>query len=131
MKFEHEPPDHRSVRTTIHARQERSSTVYSDDRVTLDDQSLQIRTRRSQRTIPVSDIRSAEVFPLTATGGRFRLVGLDLRRPRTWFHWDPERHTKTAGIQLDIGRFFKIGVTPDDADQLLADLQGHPRFKQE
>jgi hypothetical protein len=102
--------------------------MYSDDRVTLDDQSLQIRTRRSQRTIPVSDIRSAEMFPLTAFGGRFRLVGLDLRRPRTWFHWDPKRHAKTAGIQIDVGRFFKIGITPDDADQLLAELKQHPQF---
>ena len=102
--------------------------MYSDDRVTLDDQSLQIRTRRSRRTIPVSDIRSAKVFSLTATGGRFRLVGLDLRRPQTWLHWNPERHTKTAGIQLDIGRFFKIGIMPDDADQLLADLRQQPRF---
>ena len=104
--------------------------MYSDDRVTLDDQSLQIRTRRGRRTILVSDIRSAQVFPLPAAGGRFRLVGLDLRRPRTGFHWDPERHTKTAGVELDVGRFFKIGVTPDDADQLLADLQRHPRFTQ-
>ena len=37
--------------------------MYSDDRVTLDDQSLKIRTRRSQRTIPMSDIRNAKVFP--------------------------------------------------------------------
>jgi hypothetical protein len=82
------------------------------------------------RPVDVAGARSATVFPLTATGGRYRLVGLDLRRPRTWFHWDPQRHTKTAGIQLDLGRFFKIGITPDDADQLLADLQAHPQFTQ-
>ncbi len=33
-------------------------------------------------------------------------------------------------VTLDVGRFFKIGVTPDDADQLLAELQQHPLFTQ-
>lgn len=53
-------------------------------------------------------------------------MGLDLHRPRSWLRWDPKRHNKTAGTQLDVGRFFTIGVTPDDVNLLLADLQRHP-----
>lgn len=104
--------------------------MYHDDRVALDNESLRIKTRRSHRTIPVSEIRNAAAFPLTLSTGRYRLIGLDFRRPRTWLHWDPHRRTKTAGIELDVGRFFKIGVTPDDADELLSELQNHPQFAQ-
>ncbi len=56
--------------------------------------------------------------------GRIRLDEhfLTIRR------WRGERKVPATGIELDIGGPFKIGITPDDGEQLLSELRDHPGF---
>ncbi|GJM37135.1 MAG: hypothetical protein DHS20C19_05020 [Acidimicrobiales bacterium] len=93
------------------------STTYQDDRVSVDDEGIHIRSLLKTRHIPLADVRSARLFDLGMS--RFRLIGIGPNRPRTWFPADPNRRHRKQGIELDVGRFFRVGITPDDPQAAL------------
>ena len=99
--------------------------MYEDDLIELDHEAVTIKQgRRGNRTrrIPYSDIRGAEQFPLRLGTGRYRLVGISPLRPRDYFYWGRGRHAKTHGISLDVGRFMRIAITPDDPQAVMSIL---------
>lgn len=101
-------------------------TNYDDDAVCLDEQGLTIKNylyRRRPRFIAYDTIRSAVLIDIGTWSGRHRLVGVGFRRPRHFFHWDANRSTKTAAIELDTGRRIKIVITPEDPGRVLSVLE--------
>ena len=101
-------------------------SYYDDGRIRVDDTHAHIRSLRRHRRIAICDIREVTSFDTSRWGTRLRLVGIGLERPRTWFMWDPERHTRQSVVELDVGRRLRIGVTPADPQSLLAVLDAHP-----
>ena len=99
---------------------------YSDSRIELGDTELRVRSLRSERRVAVGEIGTVTSFDLSRWGARLRLVGVGFDRPRTWFVWDPDRRHKTRGVELDIGRVLRLGLTPDDPEALVAALEAHP-----
>lgn len=92
-------------------------TSYEDPTVVVDDDGITIRNHllpgRSRRVL-FADIVDVEVIELGFFSGRHQLVGIGPLRPRTFFHWDRSRAAKQQGIVLDVGRFLRLAVTPDD-----------------
>jgi hypothetical protein len=101
-------------------------TEYHDDAVRLDEQGVTIKSYLypgHQRFIAYETIRSAALFELGPLSGRHRLVGIGLRRPRHFFHWDRKRSTKSAAIELDTGRAFRTVISPTDSGPALGVLE--------
>jgi hypothetical protein len=72
----------------------------------------------SRKAIAYRDIRSVTSHPLTALGGRWRIWGAS--DPRYWFHLDPGRPHKQTALILDLGKWVKPVITPDDAARAAA-----------
>jgi hypothetical protein len=70
------------------------------------------------KTIAYSSIRSARRVDLTAFSGKWRIWGTS--NPRYWASLDPQRPTKTVGLIIDVGRFVRPFITPDDPDAVEA-----------
>jgi hypothetical protein len=95
---------------------------YEDAVIRLDESGVTVKSRarpERPRHIPYTQIIAAETVELKIGTGRFRLIGISPGRPRDWFHWDRSRSDKTTGIRLDLGRFFRIVITPDDPQAVL------------
>ncbi len=75
------------------------------------------------KTIAYTEIQSVEMIDLALFTGSYRLVGISLGRPTTYFHWDRNRRGKTHGLRLDLGRRLKVAITPDDPERVLALLK--------
>ena len=96
--------------------------TYDDGRLRIDPRGVTIRppvARKARRTahakcLAYDRIRAARLISLGVGSGQLRLVGVSPLRPRVWFHWDPHRRSKKAGIELDVGRWMRLGITPDD-----------------
>jgi hypothetical protein len=96
--------------------------TYDDGAVSLDDSGITIKHYHlpgRTRNIPYDDIVRAEPIALRFGTGRYRLVGFSPGRPRHFFHWDGERSAKTRGVSLDVGRWRRLAITPDDPDAVL------------
>lgn len=98
-------------------------SVYDDQSITLGDDGITIksyvRPGRS-RHIRYEDLAGASLVTLRFGTGRYRLVGYSPGRPRHFFHWDPHRSSKTQAVSLDVGRWRRIAITPDDPVQVHA-----------
>ena len=102
--------------------------LYQDDRMILDDQGITITSYLypgNRRHIPYATISDYNVIELGPFSGRHRLVGLGVRRPRHFFHWDRTRSTKTRSIALDAGRLLHPVISPDDLDRVVQLLDEH------
>ena len=66
------------------------------------------------KRIPYAAVRGVERVTLSALRGRARIWGT--ANPRYWASFDPKRPCKSAGIIVDLGRFVKPLLTPDDTD---------------
>jgi hypothetical protein len=75
------------------------------------------------RVIPYRQIRSVQSFPMGIFAGRGRIWGTT--NPRYWAHLDPGRTHKTVGLLLDLGRFVKPAITPDDPAAVEAIIREH------
>ncbi len=102
--------------------------LYQDNGMFLDEEGITITSylypghRRHIPYASMSDYRLIELGPLA---GRHRLVGLGLRRPRHFFHWDPARSTKTHSVALDTGRLIDPIISPDDLHRVVQLLDEH------
>jgi protein-L-isoaspartate O-methyltransferase len=97
-------------------------TLYRDQLMSIDNEAITIDrhtvTGRGRR-IPFAAIQRARPIRLQFLTGRHQLVGVSPGRPRTYFHWDRNRGRKRCGIELDLGRAVRIGLTPEDPDTVL------------
>lgn len=97
--------------------------TYDDDVVTLDEIGITVKNHYlpgRKRLIRYDDIVAVEVIPLGFGTGRHQLVGIGPFRPRTFFHWDRQRSTKSRALCLDLGGWLRIAITPDKPDEVLA-----------
>ena len=97
-------------------------TLYEDETIRLGPSGITIKhyhRPRRERHIPYGDIKGAEIISLRFGTGRYRLVGFSPGRPRHFFHWDGRRPGKRQGVSLDLGRWRRIGLTPDEPGVVL------------
>lgn len=100
-------------------------TRYDDDVVSLDDTGITIKNYflpGRPRHIRYADIVEADLIPLAFATGRHQRVGIGLFRPRLFFHWDRKRSTKSEAVSLDIGKWLRVAITPDNPHQVLEEL---------
>ena len=91
--------------------------TYEDDVVVVDDTGLTIKrygVTGSSRRIEFDDINSVEAFEMGRLSGKWRLVGIGPGRPRNWFSWDRDRGHKRQALSIDVGKWIKPALTPDD-----------------
>lgn len=98
------------------------SPLYRDRIMSIDNEAITVDrytlTGRPRR-IPFEAIHRARPIRLRFLTGRHQLIGISPGRPRTYFHWDRYRGHKRVGIELDLGRAIRIGLTPEDPDTVL------------
>ena len=70
------------------------------------------------KRIPYGSIRSVRRVDMGAFTGRARIWGTT--NPHYWAHLDPRRPGKKMGLILDLGRFVRPFITPDDPDAVEA-----------
>ena len=99
--------------------------MYDDKTIRITDKELVIRGYYfpfgAARTIPLESLQRVELKRLTLLGGAYRLWGMGALP--VWFHWDKNRFRKKFYIELDLGNWLKIGITPDDLQAVLAELR--------
>lgn len=104
--------------------------TYEDDVVTLDETGITIESYYlpgRPRRIRYEGIVGVESIPLGFGTGRHQLVGIGPLRPRTFFHWDRKRSTKSHGLSLDLGGRLRLAITPEDPDEVIALLRSRIR----
>ncbi|MGH9106336.1 MAG: hypothetical protein ACRDZX_10970 [Acidimicrobiales bacterium] len=70
------------------------------------------------KRIPYNAVRALTRVALSASRGKPRIWGT--ANPRYWASLDPRRPSKPEGLILDLGRFVKPFITPDDAEAVEA-----------
>ena len=70
------------------------------------------------KQIPYSSIRSLRRVELSTFRGQMRIWGTS--NPRYWASLDPQRRHKSVALILDLGRFVRPFITPDDPDAVEA-----------
>lgn len=106
-----------------------NGVLYDDGRIACDQAGLRIRWYYlwGAKRVPYHSIRAVTELQLTGRNS--------VRRWRIWgsgdfVHWwnlDPKRPTKTTALVLDVGRYVRPTITPDDAaavEQILAKRRG-------
>ena len=92
------------------------TALYEDRWITCEPDRLIIRgyyfPTGNAKVIAYPQIRGVARRSLTTWGGRWRLWGGgDLRH---WWHFDPDRPRKQTALVLDLGRWVRPVITPDD-----------------
>lgn len=101
-------------------------SIYRDRWIECTDTALRIRAYYfpwGTKTIPYASIRSLRRVEMGAFTGRGRIWGTT--QPRYWASLDPARPRKTAGLILDLGRFVRPFITPDDPERVEAVIREH------
>ncbi len=101
------------------------STLYRDRWIECTAEALTIRGYYfpfgNKKTIPYDRIRSIEEYEMGPLTGRGRIWGSgDLRH---YANLDPRRPHKKRALILDLGRFIRPVITPDDIDQVKAIIE--------
>jgi hypothetical protein len=78
----------------------------------------------AEKRISYSEISSATAHDMGVTE-RWRLIGADPLRFRSWYNWDQSRRAKTKAVVIDTGGFFRRTVTPGDADAFISAISDH------
>lgn len=73
------------------------------------------------KVIPYGRVKGVRRVDMDVFGGRGRIWGTG--NPRYWFHLDPRRPAKHAGLVLDLGRYVHPFITPDDVDAAEAEIR--------
>ncbi len=92
---------------------------YEDEAILLDEDAITIKSYRwpgDAKRIEYSSIRNVERFEMRLWSGRFRLVGISFGRPRNWFAWGRTHNNKRIAISLDVGKWIRPTVVPEDPD---------------
>jgi hypothetical protein len=75
------------------------------------------------KTVPYTSIRAFRRVEMGVFGGQLRIWGTG--HPRYWASLDPGRPAKKDALILDLGRFVRPFLTPDDTDAVEAVLRAH------
>jgi len=75
------------------------------------------------KRIPYRSIRGFRRVDLSAARGRGRIWGT--ANPRYWASLDPSRPGKSQALILDLGRFVRPFITPDDPDAVGSAIREH------
>jgi hypothetical protein len=99
--------------------------LHDDGLVKLDLDGLTIRRYYfplgTSKRIPYARIKGVQERRMGALTGKGRLWGSgDLRH---WFPLDPSRPQKEKALVLDVGKWVRPVITPEDPDRVLALLQ--------
>lgn len=81
------------------------------------------------KRVPYSRIRSVQRVDMGVLSGRGRIWGT--ANPRYWASLDPKRPTKKVGLILDLGRYVRPFITPDDPDAVEAAIRAHAGLGQD
>jgi len=73
--------------------------------------------------IAYDSIRSVQRVDIGAFTGRGRIWGT--ANPRYWASLDPKRPRKTTALILDVGRFVRPFITPDDPEAVEHAIREH------
>lgn len=94
------------------------SDLYQDKWITCTDEAIVIRWYYpwGRKSIPYTAIRSAQLVDIGPGHGTGRPWGT--ANPQYWASLDPGRPGKTAALILDVGRFVKPFITPDDVPRV-------------
>ncbi len=96
--------------------------LYDDPVVALDEGGITIKNYGrpgKQRQIRYSELSDVRLISLGIGTGRWRLLGISPGRPFHFFHWDPNRASKSHSLSLDLGRIRKTAITPEDPERVL------------
>lgn len=98
--------------------------LYEDRWITCEPDRLIIRGYYlwGRKVIAYRDIQAVTRRPLTPLTGSWRIWGTT--DPRYWFHLDPQRPRKQTALVLDVGKWVKPVITPDDPEQVAAIIAG-------
>jgi hypothetical protein len=100
--------------------------AYHDRRITTDDGGIAIHGYYfpwGTKRISYPTVRSVTRMSIGALTGRGRIWGT--ANPRYWANLDVGRPRKSVGYILDIGRFVRPFITPDDPVAFEASLAEH------
>ena len=100
--------------------------TYDDEVVTLDEAGVTVKSYYlpgRPRRISYDDIVGVASIRLGFGTGRHQLVGIGPLRPRTFFPWDRKRAAKSRTLSLDLGRWLRVAITPDEPDEVLATIR--------
>jgi len=78
------------------------------------------------KRIPYGSIRSVRRVALSTFRGQLRIWGTS--NPRYWASLDPQRPKKSVGLILDVGRYVRPFITPEDPDAVEAMIREHARL---
>ena len=73
--------------------------------------------------IAYANIRSLRRVEMGLTTGKGRIWGT--ANPRYWASFDPKRPAKKVALVLDLGRFVRPFLTPDDPDAVESIIEAH------
>ncbi len=99
---------------------------YQDTWIACTDEGIRIRGYYfpwGTKRVPYGKIRSVQRVTMTAMRGKARIWGT--ANPRYWASLDPKRSRKTYALILDLGRFVRPFITPDDCDAVEAIIKKH------
>src|ERR1039458_7240499 len=97
----------------------REPALFRSDRIQIRGYYFPWGTKR----IPYSSIRSVRRVEIGALSGKGRIWGTV--NPRYWASLDPQRPKKSVGLILDVGRYVRPFITPDDPDVVEALIREH------
>lgn len=101
-------------------------TTYRDPRIECDEDEIRIRFYyfpAGTKRIRYTDVRGVRRVETSLVRGRGRIWGT--ANPRYWANLDPQRPRKNVAFVLDVGRFVRPFLTPDDPDAFEAALRSH------
>ncbi|MEW1655074.1 hypothetical protein [Streptomyces sp. NPDC093707] len=101
-----------------------TTTFYQDRWITCTEDGVRIRGYYfpwGTKTIPYTAIRSVRRVEMGMLTGQGRIWGTG--HPRYWASLDPGRMSKSTALILDLGRFVRPFLTPDDPDAMAAVLR--------
>ncbi|MGA2528091.1 MAG: PH domain-containing protein [Acidimicrobiales bacterium] len=90
---------------------------YRDRWIECSDDGIQIRGYYfpwGTKRIPYSKIRSVRRVEMSTFKGQMRVWGTS--NPHYWASLDPQRRHKSVALILDVGRYVKPFITPDNPD---------------
>jgi hypothetical protein len=101
-----------------------ATALYEDRWITCEPDRLVIRgyyVPFGSKVIAYRDIQGITPVALSPLGGSWRIWGTT--DPRYWFHLDPGRPRKQTALVLDVGKWVKPVITPDDPETVAAIIE--------
>jgi hypothetical protein len=102
--------------------------VYSDRWISCDNDGIRVRGYYfpwGAKRIAYASVRSVARVPIGLASGRARIWGT--ANPRFWLNFDPARPRKDTGFIVDLGRWVRPILTPDDPHAFETEISSRVR----